>query len=357
MFEVKGLASPLDSENKKILMTTEMKVKDLLDRYTLNKLVNRDVSSTKVSQLRKYIDTYDSEIGIYFPAVILAATEDPKKINTENLTVQFSDSVKFIVLDGQHRIKALESFKNQQIDNERLIEVLMSTVTVQIYFNLKEQEQRQLFLDINSTSKQVSKSLAFRYDGRDLLNVMIKELIFSNRENKLSLLKIDQKERIVRPSNKNWMSFARLNRFLSYLLFNTNKLSARTSKIIAENQVEILNFLEQYLESLIEVFPEDFGNVQKYLLGHEAYQNALAIASHKKIIQIDGNKFRVKENWQDYMESLAMIDFTPENPKYEHLIVQRKGFKGFKDNKHSETLPILMQEWEEEIQEAAIEMY
>src|SRR5699024_11955230 len=126
--------------------------------------------------------------------------------------------------------------------------------------------------------KKVSQNLTFKFDKRDPINVIIKELLNHdvNLENKL---KITDKTRVSRPSNKSWMSITRLNRYISYLLFNTNKISNKNMKLLEEKFFEITEFLTQYFSLLIEILPEDIGNVEKYILEHEADRKSTRLNS------------------------------------------------------------------------------
>ena len=96
--------------------------------------------------------------------------------------------------------------------------VILKTTTGGL--GLNESSQRKLFSDINSRAKKVSQSLSFKFDERDVVNLLIKDLLKNNNTNTIHGLIIDHKSRIVRPQNKAWMSISRLNRFISYLLLN-----------------------------------------------------------------------------------------------------------------------------------------
>lgn len=331
------------------LLTTQMTVSDLLNYYYINKEVNRDISDQRISKIVNYIDTYDSEVGIYFPSIVLIAEGETPTVNEERNQFVFEKDIKFVVLDGQHRIKALEKYVNKEADKNRLNQILTSTITTQIYFNLNEEQQRELFLDINATSKQVSTSLAFKFDGRNPLNLIIKELLDEENNNLKVNLKVTDKTRITRPSNKSWISISRLNRYLSYLLFNTVQTSRKAEKILEQNYFEVTEFLTQYFLLLIEVFPKDFGNVTKWILGHEAMQNALAVATHEKIVKIEGNHIKFASNWKEIIETLHLIDWSPNSTIFKDQLIQGNGYKSFKDNKHSELLPKLRAEWDENL--------
>lgn len=103
----------------------------------------------------------------------------------------------------------------------------------------------------------------------------------------------------------------------------------------------------QYFEFLVEIFPEDFGNVTKYILGHEAIQNAIAIATNNKIVNNSNNSISFSTNWQEVVEILHFIDWTPNKSIFANHLVDGPKYKYFKDNKHNEILPILQKEWDE----------
>lgn len=334
------------ANNSRGLLTTQLRIADLLNNYTLNKEVNRDISDHRIPKITKYIDTFDNNIGIYLPSIVLVASGTEPEVNDMKNLFTFKEGYKFIILDGQHRIKALERYVNQESNQKKIDSILNSAVTVQIYFNMSEEQQRKLFIDINSTSKKVSQNLTFKFDKRDPINVIIKELLNHdvNLENKL---KITDKTRVSRPSNKSWMSITRLNRYISYLLFNTNKISNKNMKLLEENFFEITEFLTQYFSLLIEILPEDFGNVEKYILGHEALQNALAIVTHEMIVINKDSEILFTPRWKEITELLHLIDWTTNSGIFSTLLIDGANYKQFKDSKHSEVLPLLRLEWEQ----------
>lgn len=355
MFEIQGYIDTFP-EQKKGLLTTQLKIKDLLNIYQIKSNVNRDINSTRVSKISNYIESYDSEIGIYLPSIVLVAETEP--ITSNNYTkFSFPSNSKFTVLDGQHRIKALEYFINKEQNMNRLSEILESNITVQIYFGLNESSQRKLFSDINSRAKKVSQSLSFKFDERDVVNLLIKDLLKNNNTNTIHGLIIDYKSRIVRPQNKAWMSISRLNRFISYLLLNRVKTSHKTSKILKNNYFKILDFLDRYFNILANVIPDDPGNVRGSLLGHEALQNAIAVVSHEYIVTLKENSIIFNQNWQDILEHLEFIDWSAKSKVFITELVDGKDYVHFKDSKHLEVVPLLRKEWKEQLELSEIYHY
>lgn len=349
MLKLKGFLDVFPNNGEIGILTTQMKVKDLLDVYQIESKVNRDINEQRVSNLSKYLNTFDSESGIYLPAIILAYEGEEPNDDIPN-TYVFSDKGKFIVLDGQHRLKGLERFKNTENDMNRLTEILNSNITTQVYFGLDRSKKQSLFVDINALSKRVSKNLAVSFDGRDAINKLIQDLLAVERGNSLKQMGIDSKiSRIVRPGNKIWMSSARLNTFISYLLLNTGKTSNPTNGLIFENYDKLLEFLKQYFYLLQNALPKNLGDVQDNLLGHEALQNAIAILSHEKIIELSKTEIEWKEEWKEFVELFEYIDWGTNSPLFSALTMQKGGknsYIGFEDNKPGDIVPVLREEME-----------
>lgn len=118
-------------------------------------------------------------------------------------------------------------------------------------------------------------------------------------------------------------------------------------KLLEENFFEITEFLTQYFSLLIEILPEDFGNVEKYILGHEALQNALAIVTHEMIVINKDSEILFTPRWKEITELLHLIDWTTNSGIFSTLLIDGANYKQFKDSKHSEVLPLLRLEWEQ----------
>ncbi|WP_329955383.1 DNA sulfur modification protein DndB, partial [Bacillus amyloliquefaciens] len=85
------------------------------------------------------------------------------------------------VIDGQHRIKGMEYLLKTIVDTERKEQVLNSIVSAQIYFGLSDKDQKNVFVDINSNAKRVSMSLISKYDTREVMRVLIRDIYQINK--------------------------------------------------------------------------------------------------------------------------------------------------------------------------------
>lgn len=332
-------------ENRKAVLTTELTIKELLEVYKVDNTVNRDIRYDKIVQIENYIGQIDTDLGIYIPAIMLAYEgNDPIRENNEFL---FKKDKTFIVLDGQHRIKALESYIQKEKNKSKINQILESKITIQVYFNLTEQEKRQLFIEINGRSKRVGHNISVNFDDRNPVNSLISDLL-KNKRSPILKMGVEQKlSRLVRPGNINWISMIRLSRFISYLLLGTQEPSISSKVIIRKQYEEAFSFLQQYFIHLQLALPENPGNVLKNILGHEAIQNTIAIVCHKKIIKKNNDSISLNKDWKQIVEMLKYIDWRTNSTTFmDHLVLSggKNEYFGFSDNKHYDLVPLLENE-------------
>lgn len=319
--ELYGLIYPIDNSNERGVMTTQIKLKDLLKIYKVNKNVNRDVSYNRLPRITKYINSYDAEPGIFFPAIVCAYSGNPIQDfdkEASKLTIPIDNCL--VVIDGQHRIKALENYiSNNYIPDYKKHEVLNTDFTLQLYFGLNEEDMRNLFADINSNSVKVSMSLITAYDNRDILNVLTKEIYEISTD--LQILGVEfEKSKIVKPTNSNFITSARLKKFISLILFGKKLLNNTEEKILKENYDQILSFLERLFYLLCDSFPKDPENIFKHVLCHEAVQNSLALILHLKIF--NNKELYAAMNWEEFMEIGSIIDWSITNDLWKKFLIK-----------------------------------
>lgn len=349
MFEkrLKGLINLLNSQYKGV-MTTQLTVRNLLDIYEIDNNVNRDINYSRLSSLSKYLDSFDTGIGIFLPSFVLAFKEDPINFydkKTKELVLPQGHKLK--VIDGQHRIKGMEYLLKTITNEERKEEVLQSVVTAQIYFGLSDNDQKNVFVDINSNAKRVSMSLITKYDTREIMRVLIRDIYKTCKALQIAGVEFE-KSRIVRPGSKLFITSARLKKFITILLFGKVKLSKKNEQILKDNYDDILVFLDKFFEIFFDVLPDEPGNVLKYTLGHEALQNAIALYLHNIIMFDSSENIRWSFNWEQELERLKYFDWTIKNKDFEtNMVKNRQGtkyeFYAFIDSKHGNLLEILQQ--------------
>lgn len=326
MFSVKVLGSIdiINSNNKKGVLSSQMKVKDILNLHKIDKAVNRDISYVRIPKIIKYIENEDTNMGIFFPAFVFSFREDPIPYYKNHFELEIPPNEKLIVIDGQHRIKALENYAAKIEDESRKELFLNSSLTVQIYFGLSIEDEKRLFADINSNAKKVSMSLITKFDSRDILNVLVTELY--TLCDSLQVVKIDfEKSRLVRPNNDYFATSMRLKGLISLILFGKKSLNKNDLDIIKSQYDDIISFLNRLFEELFLVLPPNPGNVLDSILGHYGTQQALGYYIHSAIVISNNNLISWVNNWEEDIEELGSIDWSVNNPLWKKFLdINRK---------------------------------
>ncbi|MCM3068517.1 DGQHR domain-containing protein [Priestia flexa] len=347
---VNGVINIINSN--KGMMTTQISARDIFNIYEVDKAVNRDISYNRLKPLSAYIDSFDSPIGIFLPALVFSFKGDLSELydkDAKQLTIP--NSIKLKVLDGQHRIKALEDLVSKTEDPYRKEILLNSTLTAQIYFNLVEQDERNLFADINSNAKRISMSLITKFDTRDIFRVLIRDIYHTSKPLQNAGVEFN-KSRIVRPTSTLFFTAARLRAFIMKLLFGRiTNLSKKNEKILEKNYDDILVFLEKFFNVFFDVLPKTPGDVKSHVLGHEGIQNSIALYLNELIFLESSGKDDIQwiDNWEDELEKFRFLNWKVTNPLWQpYLMDSRPGtvheFKILIDNRPDNIIRILKEE-------------
>ncbi|MCS6112591.1 DGQHR domain-containing protein [Clostridium botulinum] len=310
---IKGIIDTIFSKDK-AMMSSQMTIGDVLKVYKIDKQVNRDLAYHRLPKLIKYFESADIDIGIYLPAFVFSFRDNPiNYYDQENDELTISPDHELIVLDGQHRIKALENYNEKLKNNpEKQQKFLNNNITVQIYFGLDIADERKLFTDINSNAKRVSMSLITQYDSRDILNLLIQELY--QISNSLKVAKIElNKSKIMRPSNIAFCTGIRLKDFINFLLFGKKAANLKEQKQIKEQYDEIVSFLNKFFDIFFSSLPDVPGDVTKYVLGHPSIQNAIALYLNETIILNETTSIKWIDTWEEEIEQLKFINWSVKN--------------------------------------------
>ena len=322
----KGNISTLINKKDKGIMSTQLTIKDILDIYLIDKEVNRDLGYHRIPKLVKYLETLESDIGIFLPSIVLSFRGDPTNYyNSATSSLQIPNNTKLAVIDGQHRIKGIDQFINKSsIDNELKEKLLNSYLTVQIYFGLSKEDERKLFSDINTNAKRVSRSLIAKFDTRDIYNLLVRELYHSS--DALQAVKVEfNKSRIVRPNNTTFITSVRLKRFINLIIFGKESPSQKNEKQIKEQYDEIFAFLNKLFSVLFLKLPDNPGDVLQSVLGHEPMQNAIALYINDSVIIESDSEIKWLETWEDEIEQLGLINWSVKNRDWSpYMMTARK---------------------------------
>ncbi|MCH4825550.1 DNA sulfur modification protein DndB [Planococcus halocryophilus] len=310
----KGTINTLINRNDKGIMSTQLSIEEVLEIYTINHEVNRDLGYHRLPKIVKYLDSIDSSVGIFFPSIVLSYRGDPTNFyEVSTSTLEIVKDNKLVVIDGQHRIKGIEQYLNKvSISSEAKEKLIKSNLTVQIYFGLTLEEEKKLFTDINTNAKRVSRSLVTNYDTRDIYNLLVRELYHSSDALKNATVEFN-KSRIVRPTNTTFITSVRLKKFINLMIFGKESPNQKNEAQIKEQYDEIFSFLNKFFSIFFRSLPAVPGDVLKHVLGHEPIQNAIALYINDAIIVENDNKIKWLETWEDEVEQLKLINWSVKN--------------------------------------------
>lgn len=326
---INGSIDTINVSKTKGLMSSQLVVKDILRVYKVEKLVNRDLSYNRLPGLLKYFDKADSEIGIYLPALVFSFRGDPTELyDSKNEQLILDESCKMVVLDGQHRIKALEKYTEKIKDEMQKERFLMNSLTIQIYFGLSEEDERKLFTDINSNAKRVSMSLITQYDSRDITNLLIQEIYRTTPTLKVAEIELN-KSKVIRPGNVAFSTGVRLKTFINLLLFGKKVLAKREEQVLVSQYDEVVSFLNKFFPVFFSVLPKTPGDVLKYVLGHEPIQNAIASYLHESIMIFSPSEgLAWIDQWEEEVEQLDLVDWHVKNGDWNKWAITVNPVKG-----------------------------
>nr|WP_268870769.1 DNA sulfur modification protein DndB [Halalkalibacter hemicellulosilyticus] len=294
--------------------------------------INRDISYGRIPKITNYIDNMDNKIGIFFPALVFSFRDNPINYYSNDFELNISINNKLVVIDGQHRIKAIEKFLEKNQNNNKRERIEETSLTVQIYFGLNIQDEKHLFADINSNSKKVSMSLITKFDNRDVLNVLVTEL--HNICDALQSAKIEfNKSRLQRPGNDYFSTSSRLKELVSILLFGKKSPNKKDSRNLIAQYDDVLIFLDKLFRELFSSLPPQPGDVLKSILGHYATQQSIGYYIYNSIM-LNETDIQWITDWEEEIDALANIDWSIKNP------VWKKYLNATRKNTPSEYLQI-----------------
>ncbi|MBC2037673.1 DNA sulfur modification protein DndB [Listeria booriae] len=318
--QVMGEVFPYDLNEEKAIMAGQMKIADILKVSQIDTEINRDVNYSRLPTIVKYLASFDSDLGIYLPALVLSYRSKSKNYplsEIENATVlTITENDVLSVIDGQHRIKAIEKYMSEYGST-----IAENYMTVQIYFGLTKEEEEMLFVSINSNSTRVSSSLISKYDSRDIMNILIRELYETSQA--LRNIGVDfEKSRLYTSSTKLFTS-SRLVTFLSYLLFGKKTLTKIEENNVANNYESILSTLIKFFEIYEDVLPEDAYDSKKYVFTIEQVQNAIAFYLNEVITEF-GSPYPWIDNWEESVQGISEFNWHVRNSPFKQLFLERK---------------------------------
>lgn len=324
------------------LATISLQVQDLLNYTVIDPMVQRKLSASQRRKIANYLQ--ERELDHVFFGPVTLSLRDVGQLHKVNERLYLKHGSKLSVLDGQHRLLALSYVNDQMLREARLMErkiaalkvkerktpgdrelveekqrleglleqiegrrlALMETeLSVQMYIGLGEQEERQLFGDINSKIQLVSKELGHSFDSTDPLNVLIQQVVEHNLF--LRTAGVEQRNNLT-SFNKHFTCFSWLYSAASMLFSGKMVPSYELMRAIRKDFTSYVEMLHQFYDALLPLMPEQPGLTQ-HISSSRVMQEAIALYANGFLFT-DGE---YNLGWTSCLDIFETFDWSHEN--------------------------------------------
>jgi DGQHR domain-containing protein len=223
-------------------------------------------------------------------------------------TISLGLNTKYHSLDGQHRREAI-----MQVQKEKEMENIGNDSTAVIFYVEPDlSRKRQMFSDMNSTSKKVSKSLNISFDNRDPFARAAKILI---TQHPLLIDRVEQLAPRVKADSSDFFSLSSIQDTLKKLYVGTG---GRVKDSTGMTDEDIIAKGADFFDVLVKARPEysEAQRNQSALLKYRASTilfssttlRALAGAVYKATVYFDEQPGRIVQD--KLVTAISKIDFT-----------------------------------------------
>lgn len=326
------------------LATVSIKVQDLLNYTTIDPMVQRKLSPMQRRKIANYLQ--EKELDHVFFGPVTLSLRSVNHLSQDKSELVLKHGSKLGILDGQHRIMAL-GFVNEQLLKEvrklerikadylvrmrrdprdlhardeleqvegmiveleaRRLALMETTLSAQIYIGLGEEEERQLFGDINSKVLLVNKELGQFYDHTDPLNNIVKQVV--EHHMMLRAAGVERRNNLT-AFNKNFTSLTYLYSTASLLFCRQLRPTYALERNLRKDPTFYVEILHQYFDRLLPLMPEEPG-LARYVSSSRLVQESIALFMHDHLFVNDD----FNENWTDAFRRFESFDWTHDNER------------------------------------------
>ncbi|KYC89949.1 hypothetical protein MXL46_10120 [Heyndrickxia sporothermodurans] len=278
---------------KKVLVT-QMRFSTLQAIFEVDQEVQRQLDPQRRLEIREYIlHSIENEHGIYFSPFIFSSRN---KINKSEKGWELEPGCKMYILDGMHRAAAFASainYLNARKETAEEVGQLVEAETVQgyidqlknypvamqIFLDLNQQEERQLFTDLNTERKEAHVGLIMQFDQRDEYTDLTRK-VAKQLESKIE---IEQRLSRLTSYNSAVTSLVVMRRCLIALFEGLLTIKRGKPKFAYCEKSEVPDISKAFFDSWIDMFPKQMGNRNKFVSGLTGIQLALAKTVHQLV--------------------------------------------------------------------------
>lgn len=331
------------------LTTVALKVRDLLDYTTIDPMVQRKLSLMQRRKISNYLQERELEQVFFGPVTLSMRDVSSLAIDGEEEGQQTSfvlrQGSKLSVIDGQHRILALgyvgeqmlrevrrhmrriavlklkqrkepenaDAYQEELNDLQGLVDslearrlALMETeLAVQIYIGLNEEEEKQLFGDINSKVQLVSKELGHSFDSVDPINLVIQQV--ADHHPLLKEAGIERRSSLT-AFNRNFTCYSWMYSVATMLFSGRMQPSYELMRNVRKDLAFYVEILHQFYSALLPLMPEQPG-LSQHTSANRVMQESIALYANQFLFR-DGV---YNEDWTSCLRILDGFDWSHQN--------------------------------------------
>jgi DNA sulfur modification protein DndB len=271
---------------KKVLVT-QMKYKQLESHFEVDQEVQRKIDPNRRGEIKEFIlDSLKAGQPFHFSPFIFSARKGLKKVEDG---FEFASGCKLYILDGQHRIAAIASAINSLNTDKEGKEEMMQfeeaekiqhqiqllkeyPISMQIYLDLEQNEERQLFNDINTERREAHAGLVMQYDYRDQYTEWTRRIA----DRLVEEMEIDRKKSRLTNQSSAITSLVIMKKCLIALfegILTVKKGDPHPRGCALEKVPDVA---ESFFRTWKELFPKNMADRNKYVSGLSGIQIALA---------------------------------------------------------------------------------
>ncbi|RAK19830.1 DNA sulfur modification protein DndB [Anoxybacillus vitaminiphilus] len=264
--------------------------------FTIDGKVQRELDLRRKNAIRDFILETVKEGTFYFSPFIFSARGALARIREGEW--ELVPGVKMAILDGQHRVKALESalqklkFEKEAYEDsgymqkaeeiQKWIDTLESyEIAMQIYLDLSEDDERQLFTDINTERKEAHGGLVVKYDRRDRYAEWTRTLA----QRLDSKFEIERNLSRLTTTNSSLTSMVIMKKCLIALI--EGNVGYKEGEPVCKycREEEVPDIAELFFTAWMHLFPKQAENRKKYVSGLSGVQIALAYTVYRLVAE------------------------------------------------------------------------
>lgn len=296
-----------------------IKFKDLEDFLQIFPEVQRDISQRKVASVRRYVLSSDENNLRFFSSITVTSRGHAfYDDNSKRLALDVNNT-KLSINDGQHRFEGIRTALKQlekdflksknkeksEAIRKKINELEEMAIPMVIFSGLEENEEKQLFHDLNNLAQRPSKNSNIKLNQSDYTSKLARELAEYNPYLKKYGVEMDKAS--IHSNNPNTVLLATIYNSIRELYHENFKKNKDYINISSYR--EHFTYVNEWLDDIFDVLPKDIDTKGKYVLDKGYALKAIFRFIGK--MELDG------KSKNDILKAIKSVDFSIDNKEWE----------------------------------------